>query len=33
VDLIDGVFGLAQQAGGMENLKRLVERLAGIEKK
>ena len=28
VDLIDGVFDLAQKCGGLDQLKRLVERLA-----
>lgn len=28
VDLIDRVFGLAEECGGMGQLKRLVERLA-----
>jgi hypothetical protein len=27
VDLIESVFGLAEQVGGMEQLKRLVDRL------
>jgi hypothetical protein len=30
VDLIDKTFALAQECGGMENLKRLVDRLAGV---
>ena len=29
VDLIDEVFGLAEECGGMAQLRRLVERLAG----
>jgi hypothetical protein len=31
VDLIDNVFNLAQRCGGMEHLKRLVDRLAGTQ--
>ena len=30
VDLIDKTFALAQECGGMEQLKRLVDRLAGV---
>jgi hypothetical protein len=31
VDLIDNVFALAEQCGGMAHLKRLVERLSGVQ--
>src|SRR5258707_1219876 len=33
VDLIDSVFGLAQQCGGIEQLKRLVDRLAQVQER